>query len=288
MELEPGQRLKHEFGWVSSDFHTECNKFHSGGGTMCSTPEDYMRFCLYAAQRRGINGIRVLRKDSVKAMTTDQIDSSLRATLGESRLAERFGYGVTIYSENQETHENLHGGYAWFGGWGTQFRVVPKGDWILITTTQVFCHPDGLNWWEKYEQIAAESVDLPTTDPEDAASQETGHRLPSNQHGFAIRHAARIFFVSPFPPESAASPPPRHRRNGAAVPVLCLLNIHKPQIGFVHESGSLKSLTRLLIFELCRRQSAEFVVDEWEELIGSGRIAVFDFGEYSSDVRHSA
>jgi CubicO group peptidase (beta-lactamase class C family) len=157
-KLKKGQRVSTDWGWVTSDFHTECNAFHTGSGTMCSTAEDYMRFCQMLLNGGHLNGVRILKEETVTAMTTDQIDSSLQAELGDTMLADRFGYGVTVYSDDAKVHKQLRGGYAWFGGWGTQFRVSPKGDWILLTLTQIYCDPDVGTWWEDYERIAAGAV----------------------------------------------------------------------------------------------------------------------------------
>ena len=47
--------------------------FKSGGGGLCSTASDYMRFLLMIANGGKFEGQRYLKKKSVKLMTTDQI-----------------------------------------------------------------------------------------------------------------------------------------------------------------------------------------------------------------------
>jgi CubicO group peptidase (beta-lactamase class C family) len=116
-----------------------------------------------------LDGVRILEEDTVEAMTIDQIDSSLRATFFESKLTDRFGYGFTMYSSNDSIHRQLHSAYAWFGMWNTQFRVSPKGDWILITMSQLVTNEEGRKHFAEFERIAAESiVELPKAKPEDA------------------------------------------------------------------------------------------------------------------------
>jgi CubicO group peptidase (beta-lactamase class C family) len=134
---------------VSSDYHLESNKGLSGGGGLSSTAEDYMRFCQMLLNGGIFNGTRVLKEKTVKLMTKDQ-------TIG---LPNNFGFGFTIFQDEEEVHQQLRGAYAWFGFWTTSFRVSPRGDWIIVTMSQVA-------WDEEvtparlaeYEKIAAESV----------------------------------------------------------------------------------------------------------------------------------
>ena len=58
----------------------------------------------------------------------------------------------------------------------------------------------------------------------------------------------------------------------SAIPGPC----HQPQIGFVDQGRRLERLPRLLPGELLRRQLAQLVVDQRQQLLGGGRVALFN------------
>lgn len=134
---------------VSSNYHLESNKGLSGGGGLSSTAQDYMRFCQMLLNGGIFNGTRVLKPDTVKIMTVDQTGD----------LPNNFGFGFTIFPDNEEVQRQLRSAYAWFGYWSTSFRVSPRGDWIIVTMSQV-AWDEKLTpaWFAEYERIAAESI----------------------------------------------------------------------------------------------------------------------------------
>jgi CubicO group peptidase (beta-lactamase class C family) len=149
-KLELGQRLDYHDTPLSSDYHLECNKYFSGGGGLCSTVNDYMRFCQMLLNGGEFNGLRLLKKTTVKLMTEDQTKD----------LPNNFGFGFTIFPNDANIHEQLRGAYAWFGFWSTSFRISPKGDWILITMSQLaWDDPATPEWFAEYERLTAESIE---------------------------------------------------------------------------------------------------------------------------------
>jgi hypothetical protein len=68
----------------------------------------------------------------------------------------------------------------------------------------------------------------------------------------------------------------------ATVPVL-LVTSDQAQIGLVDQRRGVERLARLLPRQLLRRQFAEFVVDQRQELRGGGRVALLDGGQEVSD-----
>ena len=133
---------------ISSDYHLDGNKYFSGGGGLCSTASDFMRFCQMLLNGGELNGVRLLKEDTVKSMIVDQT--------GE--LASNFGFGFRIYASTPNIHAQLRGMYSWGGFWTTCFRVSPRGDWILITMSQLAWPDDAKVWFVEYEKIAAESI----------------------------------------------------------------------------------------------------------------------------------
>ena len=72
----------------------------------------------------------------------------------------------------------------------------------------------------------------------------------------------------------------------AAVPVLGLLRVHQPQVGLVDQGRGLERLAGLLLGQLLRRQLAQLVVDQRQQLLGGVRVALLDGGQDAGDIAH--
>ncbi len=150
-----GERFRNGPDLMSSDYPSvESNKYLSGGGGLGSTPRDFMVFCQMLLNKGQLNGVCLLRKDTVEMMMTNQIGD-----LPAGILASKFGLGFGVTPDTDGVHDQLKCSYTWAGAWGTSFRVSPPGDWIVITMAQRDwtndAHPV---WFAKYERIAAEAI----------------------------------------------------------------------------------------------------------------------------------
>lgn len=112
--LKPANR------WSSLRFTNPANKYFSGGGGLCSTTRDYLRFCSALLNGGELNGVRIIKKDSIVQMTTDQ--------LGGNGRGFRFGLGFSISPEGE---------YSWGGAAGTRFYINPKRNLIGIYMIQI-------------------------------------------------------------------------------------------------------------------------------------------------------
>ncbi len=159
-KVKKGETLRQEFGkgivTISSDYcYGPWNRFKSGGGGLCSTASDYLRLCQMLLNRGELGGVRLLKKDTVNMMTSNQIgDLAMRGTPG------KFGFGLALLPETSDIHEQLRGSYAWAGYWSTSFRISPRGDWILVTMSQLaWDDKETPAWFAEYERIAAEAIE---------------------------------------------------------------------------------------------------------------------------------
>ncbi len=130
LEKQPG-------GAVEAGFPGERTYF-SGGGGLCSTISDYVRFSQMLLNRGELDGVRILSRKTVELMTTDstggikilQDTDDTRATHGDS-----YGLGLGIRTEPGDIESQ--GTFGWGGAFYTLFWIDPKEDLIGIFMTQL-------------------------------------------------------------------------------------------------------------------------------------------------------
>ena len=93
--------------------------FLSGGGGLVTTAGDYMRFCLMLDGGGAFAGTRLLKAETVAAMTRNQLPDGV--TMG----GEPFGLGFGIFGEEAVEHQPSPGSYYWGGAAGTFFWIDP-------------------------------------------------------------------------------------------------------------------------------------------------------------------
>lgn len=106
----------------SARFINEKNKLYSGGGGLCSTTGDYLRFATALLNGGELDGKRILKASTIEEMTTNQLP---RGAAGRNF---KFGLGFQISDE---------GHYSWGGAAGTRFWVDPKNKMITIFMIQI-------------------------------------------------------------------------------------------------------------------------------------------------------
>lgn len=153
-KIKEREVLRHELNGgaiaISSDYPTSrSHKYLSGGAGLCSTAFDYLRFCQMLLNGGELNGVRLLREDTVKMMTTNQVGDA----------PEPFGFGFGVTPDSEDVPRQLRASYAWAGFWSTSFRISPRGDWILVTMSQLAWDETSTPAWHtKFENLAAEAI----------------------------------------------------------------------------------------------------------------------------------
>jgi CubicO group peptidase (beta-lactamase class C family) len=112
-------------------------KYYSGGGGMVSTIGDYSRFCQMMLNRGELDGVRVLKAETVDRMTRNQ--------MGDLRIAfpgfDLMGYGFGVLSEQGKEaakESPVVGSYSWAGAFGTYFWIDPRNELVGVCMMQVF------------------------------------------------------------------------------------------------------------------------------------------------------
>ncbi|MEN8165556.1 MAG: serine hydrolase domain-containing protein [Acidobacteriota bacterium] len=109
-------------------------RYFSGGGGLCSTVGDYLRFCQMLVNLGELDGKRVLKRRTVRLMTRDH--------MGELSENQGFGLGVSVARDGDKSGGvDSVGSYGWGGFWYTTFFVDPKKRMVGVCMAQL--HPGG-------------------------------------------------------------------------------------------------------------------------------------------------
>ncbi|HUP49074.1 MAG TPA: serine hydrolase domain-containing protein [Thermoanaerobaculia bacterium] len=105
----------------------------SGGGGLASTAADYLRFCQMLLNEGELDGVRILRPETVRAMRSNQLPESLiPIAVGPLVFADHgfgLGFGVAVDGPFQGT-------LVWGGAANTFFWIDPAQEIIAFTWTQ--------------------------------------------------------------------------------------------------------------------------------------------------------
>jgi CubicO group peptidase (beta-lactamase class C family) len=100
-------------------------RFFSGAGGLRSTASDYARLGQFLLDRGELDGIRLLRAGSVRAMLTNQVDDQY------PEKGYGWGYGGQVKTGVTSSPERV-GSYGWSGGTGTRFLIDPSRRIIVV------------------------------------------------------------------------------------------------------------------------------------------------------------
>jgi len=152
LQLIPEGKIMTEGSFsYSSDYpYRGPRTYFSGGGGLCSTTEDYYRFCQMMLNKGDLNGVRLLSRKSVELMTQNHVQGKL------DDMGYGLGFGVNSDAKYL-TELGSIGGYYWGGFYYTAFVIDPKEDMIAIFMGQL--HPTGgLNLDAKVIRLAYQAI----------------------------------------------------------------------------------------------------------------------------------
>lgn len=109
----------------------EIRFFPGGGGGLVSTAPDYIRFCQMLLNGGELEGVRILKKETVERMRYPHHD-------------HWFGLGFSIVTDKEQTADKepsdtpeSAGSYSWGGAAGTIFWIDPEKELIGLLMTQI-------------------------------------------------------------------------------------------------------------------------------------------------------
>lgn len=109
----------------------------SGGGGLVSCAFDYIRFCQMLVNGGELDGIRILKSQTVAEMTRNQLpDSAFPISVGgPKRPGVGFGLGFSVVVSNTAAPHRV-GEYGWGGLASTHFWISPRHELAVVVLTQ--------------------------------------------------------------------------------------------------------------------------------------------------------
>jgi len=116
----------------------------SGGGGSVSTVDDFALFCQMMLNRGELNGVRILKPETVALMERNQLEDTVQPSaapgghaMGDGTLG--FGLDFAISLAPRKVGSPQGAGSIWWGGAaGTWFWIDPKNDLFFLGMIQRF------------------------------------------------------------------------------------------------------------------------------------------------------
>jgi CubicO group peptidase (beta-lactamase class C family) len=115
-------------------------KFFSGGGGLVSTARDYLRFSQMMLNGGQLQGTRLLRPETVRQMTTNQLPAEALpmklAGIPVPSTGFGLGFSVRLPRDPKAPTERHAGEFGWSGAASTHFWICPKPDVVVVAMQQ--------------------------------------------------------------------------------------------------------------------------------------------------------
>lgn len=111
--------------------------YFSGAGGLTGTAHDFLHFELMLLGRGSFNGRRILRPETVRQMTTNQVGSLFADWIPVVTKGAGFGLGVRIVMDaNASSASRSVGSFGWGGAYGTESWVDPVRELAVVNFIQ--------------------------------------------------------------------------------------------------------------------------------------------------------
>jgi CubicO group peptidase (beta-lactamase class C family) len=126
--------------------------YFSGGSGLTSNVEDYAKFLQMILNDGSFNGKQILKPESVKEMTTNQIGN---LNVGKNK----FGLGFEITTAEGTQNGAKVGKLSWGGIFNTTFWIDPQRKSIAVLMTQVYPAVHKQELFSQFEQLVNDALD---------------------------------------------------------------------------------------------------------------------------------
>lgn len=134
---------------------TTSPNYLSGGAGLVSTASDYSRFLTMLARGGELEGRRLLRPESIQAMTSNQIGT---LSCPYAIHGDKFGLGFGVTTKPDDVPSV--GSYSWGGIYHTFFWVDPKQELVAVLMTQLFPWGDS-TLWADFQKSVYQGINKP-------------------------------------------------------------------------------------------------------------------------------
>jgi CubicO group peptidase (beta-lactamase class C family) len=116
--------------------------FCGGGGGLISTADDYLKFARMLLNRGEVDGVRLLRPETVDLMRSNRLTDEQRGHTFMGMpfwMGQGFGLGVSVTLDPEKQawmSAGSAGSFGWPGAFGTWWQADPAQDLILIFLIQ--------------------------------------------------------------------------------------------------------------------------------------------------------
>nr|WP_294897093.1 serine hydrolase domain-containing protein [uncultured Pedobacter sp.] len=131
---------------------TGARTYFSGGSGLISTVDDYAKFLQMILNDGSFNGKQILKPESVKEMTTNQIGD---LNVGK----DKFGLGFEITTADGVKNGAKVGKLSWGGAFNTTFWIDPQRKSIAVLMTQVYPAIHKQELFSQFETLVNDALD---------------------------------------------------------------------------------------------------------------------------------
>ena len=134
---------------ATSSYRTKPNML-SGGGGLVSTTRDYLRFLQMVANGGTLDGKRLLKQETVKLMTHNEVPEVAMPIRFGKEMREGVGFGlgfnVRVAKSDKWDPAGPVGEWGWGGMASTHYWASPKEDLVVVTMEQTLPYSFMLEW----------------------------------------------------------------------------------------------------------------------------------------------
>jgi len=128
-----------------------------GGSGLSATAMDYAKFAQMLVNGGELNGVRILKPETVKLMTTNHLPAGIGYLQPPSAGGNGYGFGVSVLVDVAASG-NLGsvGQFGWAGAASTFVIMDPKQDMVAILLTQYM--PSDVNIRDLWQRLVYEAI----------------------------------------------------------------------------------------------------------------------------------
>jgi CubicO group peptidase (beta-lactamase class C family) len=138
--------------------------FFSGGGGIVSTVPDFLRFCQMLLNGGELDGVRILKPETVRLMMTNSMPPDIHFAGHEAGPAYGTGWGLGFAIRANPDFSFIPGAvgsYNWQGSWGTFFSVDPVQKLILVMMMQTQQYKDNGLYFNAIRRLPYAALKVP-------------------------------------------------------------------------------------------------------------------------------